>query len=288
MDLLDVAQKLYELPPTEFTAARNAQAKDASSAGKRELATEIRTLPRPSAAAWALNELVRSSPESSAQFATLGRELRSAQRSAKRDDLNRLVQDRKKLIRAATATIRALASQGGVGLSQTAINEIEQSLLAALADEAAFAAVFSGRLIRTLQSDGLEPVDVAEAVAGPPLAHTGRAIGSSNSGKRVSATSAKTRAASAKAHAALLVKTRRAAQAADAALETARQSEHSLQADRDELDDDLTALKEQFDSLERRRSDLDARASQVARELRKAEDAAREAHDAADVVTEGN
>jgi hypothetical protein len=54
---------LYGLPLDEFTAARNALAKELRAAGDRERATEVAALRRPTVAAWALNQLARQAPD---------------------------------------------------------------------------------------------------------------------------------------------------------------------------------------------------------------------------------
>ena len=60
MDLKPVADELYGLPPKDFTAARNAAAKQA---GDKDLAKAIQELRKPTVGAWAVNKLVRDAPE---------------------------------------------------------------------------------------------------------------------------------------------------------------------------------------------------------------------------------
>jgi hypothetical protein len=48
---------LFQLPPAEFTAARNALAGKLKKAGKEEEADRIKALPKPSLPAWAVNQL---------------------------------------------------------------------------------------------------------------------------------------------------------------------------------------------------------------------------------------
>jgi hypothetical protein len=73
--------KLYGLPPTEFTAARNARAKELRK-DDPELAATIAALPKPSAAAAALNELVREDPSEARALIQSGKRLRAAQEAA--------------------------------------------------------------------------------------------------------------------------------------------------------------------------------------------------------------
>src|SRR4051794_9565695 len=57
--LAAIARELYALSPSEFIAGRNARAKAAADDGDRPLSTRIRSLGKPSVAAWAVNALVR-------------------------------------------------------------------------------------------------------------------------------------------------------------------------------------------------------------------------------------
>jgi hypothetical protein len=51
------ADALFQLPPAEFTAARNALVTKLKKAGKEEEADRIKSLPKPSLPAWAVNQL---------------------------------------------------------------------------------------------------------------------------------------------------------------------------------------------------------------------------------------
>lgn len=149
MSLAAIADELYALPLDEFTAARNARAKADE---------QVKTLPKPSAAAWAINQFARGSRAKLEQVVALGDQLREAQ-----DDLD------SKTMRALGSQRRALLAAMAREITPTASlrAEIEQTLQAAMADPDAADAVLSGRLVRTLSSDGLEPVDLAGAVAVP-------------------------------------------------------------------------------------------------------------------------
>ena len=79
--LLRETQKLYGLPQSEFTAARNARAKQLK-AEDAELAAAVAGLPKPSVAAAALNELVREDPSEVRALIQSGKRLRQAQEAA--------------------------------------------------------------------------------------------------------------------------------------------------------------------------------------------------------------
>jgi hypothetical protein len=73
--------KLYGLPQAEFTAARNARAKELKK-DDPELAATVAALPKPSVAAAALNELVREDPSEARALIQSGKRLRQAQEAA--------------------------------------------------------------------------------------------------------------------------------------------------------------------------------------------------------------
>lgn len=166
MDLAEVADELYALPPAEFTASRNDRAK-AIATGDKALADRIRRLPKPSVSAWAVNMLVRRRPADIAGILDLGASLREAQDALNPHELKALGQQRRALIAAVARLGRDLARELGNPISESAASELEQTLQAAMADPEAGLAVRSGRLVRALTSTGLEPTDLSGAVAVP-------------------------------------------------------------------------------------------------------------------------
>lgn len=169
MDLEGVATELYRLTPAQFTAARNARASEIGAAGDRGLAGEIRKLPKPSAQVWAVNSLAGEDRAVKAEFADLGDELRAVLEHPDREALAALNDRRRKLVAKTRNAAVEVAEAAGVQLSASAINELEQTLFAAVVDARAAAAAFSGRLIRTLQPIGFDDVDLDGAVAGAEL-----------------------------------------------------------------------------------------------------------------------
>lgn len=171
-ELEGIAGPLYALPYGEFVAARTAAAKDVSAVGltaaeQRALAAEVRALPKPSVAAWAVNMLAVHSPEILRELAGLGTSMQAAQDILDAADLRRLAQQRRQLLAGAVKKAHALAAQQGRAISAAVATEVEQTLRAATADPGAAAAVQSGCLLRVLSADGVDVVDLADAVAVP-------------------------------------------------------------------------------------------------------------------------
>jgi len=161
-DLDGVADELYALPVEGFTKARDARAKEAAPA----LARAIRSLRKPSTAAWAVNALVRDRRAQLDEVLSLGASLRTAQRDLDGAELKKLTAQRRRLVRALARQAADLAERAGRTIGGAAVAEVEQTLQAALADAAAAEAVRTGRLVRTLESVGFDEVDLAGAVGG--------------------------------------------------------------------------------------------------------------------------
>jgi hypothetical protein len=167
MDLAAAAAELYALPPGEFIAARKDKAKAAKAAGDAEAARQIGRLPKPNAAAWAVNMLVRHRPGEIAAALELGESFRRAQEEGDAQALRDLGGQRHRVLADVVRSGRDLAGELGNALSDAAATELEQTLRAAISDPAAAAAVRSGLLVRGLFTSGLEPVDLSGAVAVP-------------------------------------------------------------------------------------------------------------------------
>ena len=160
-DITSIANDLYALTPAEFTAERNRRAKDAG-----DLSGQVRELPKPSAAAWGVNVFARVRADELTQLIELGELLRAAQDDADSNALQQLSKQRRALVAAMAREAASVAGERGAPVNAAAIMQIEQTLQAAMFDADAAAAVASGRLIRSLTSDGVEPVDLEGAVAG--------------------------------------------------------------------------------------------------------------------------
>jgi hypothetical protein len=141
----DIAAELYGVPPGEFTPARNARAKELAAAGERALAAEVRKLAKPSVAAWTLNMLVRSHRAEVSELVGLGSEIRHAQGRGARDDMRRLAARRRELVDALLERASETAATGRA-TGPNVRRQVQQSLEAAVADEASATALLAGRL----------------------------------------------------------------------------------------------------------------------------------------------
>jgi len=152
VDVDEIADRLYALPPEEFTAARDQEAKQADSAYLRKAITALR---KPTAAAHEVNVLVRERAEDIDALLALGDEMRAAM-GIDPAEVRRLTEERRKLIS------RLVDSD----LSAAVREEVSATLEAATADRDLGAAVRSGRLVKPLHYAGFGNLPkISEALA---------------------------------------------------------------------------------------------------------------------------
>ncbi len=155
MELDEVADELYAVPPEEFIALRKTRQDEAKADGDKALATEIGGLPKPSAAAWACNLLVREQRAEIEGLVELGDLLREAQESLAGDQLRALDVQRRQLLTALTRQARALANAKGHPVSTSVATQIEETLRAAMSDPEAGQALLTGRLTSPMSYSGM-------------------------------------------------------------------------------------------------------------------------------------
>jgi hypothetical protein len=155
VDLDEVADELYALPPEEFIPARKAREDEAKADGDKAMAKAIGGLPKPSTAAWVANVLVREAHDEIEGLVELGTLVREAQESLAGDQLRALDVQRRQLIAALTRKARSLAYQRGHSVSTAVATQVEETLRAAMADPEAGEALLSGRLTSPLSYSGM-------------------------------------------------------------------------------------------------------------------------------------
>ena len=141
--------ELYCAPLEDFVARRRELAKELRAEGRRSEAAVVAKLPKPSVAAWAVNQVVRSQPAAAralweAGDAVLsGRDLRSA-----------IAAQRTALAPLADAA-RGLLTSRGAFLGEQAVQQVVETLHAAAVDRDAREDVARGRLAKPLRLSGL-------------------------------------------------------------------------------------------------------------------------------------
>lgn len=257
MDFETAADRLYGVPPAEFTATRKRLAGELP----REDARRLTALRRPTVSAWAVNHLVRDGGAQA--LLELGERMREAWSSG--GDVGELERERGTLVNGLVRRARELAKEADRPLNETQSREVEDTLQAALADASAAEAVRAGRLEHPLSHAGFGPLGgMAPSVTrshGRAEPRGGRAEPKKGRGKRaVPKEDPRIRA-------------RRLAEEARAAAERAEEAESSLAQWRSELD----AAREAAEDAGRRVEELDRRLEELRRQRRTAESGRAEA-----------
>ena len=251
---------LYGLPLDRFIPERTALARDLRSRKERDDAAAVAALRKPSVAAWAVNQLMRSQGSAVADLFAAGDALRGAQADllAGRGD-GRTLRAAGERERAAVDTLvdaaRGLLTTEGHELSPAVVERVADTLHAAALDDAAREQVREGRLERELRHVGLGlgEAPAAGLAAGrreagtAPAPAQGRAkepgAGAGTQERASQLRAAKERAGAEAAQAAERVAARRAARAAVAkAAKAEERAGHALRAAEERRERAATAL----------------------------------------------
>jgi hypothetical protein len=271
VDFDEVADELYAVAPDDFIALRKERQDVAKAAGDKTLAKEIGALPKPSAAAWVCNLLVREHREAIEDLVELGQLLREAQESLAGDQLKALDVQRRQLVSALTRQARGLAADRGHPVSTTLATQVEETLRAAMADPDAGEALLSGRLTSPMSYSGL-----GTTVSRPDLrlVHPPKAERPQPPAAPVPATKKKERAGDSAAE-----RRRREQEERQRAAEAKRQRElaearaavEEASTAADEAQAALEEHRRQTDELTARHEELQARVEELADQLADAE-----------------
>ena len=151
---------LYGLPLERFTEERNGLAKELRRSGEREEATRVAGLRKPSVAAWAVNQLIRTQSREVKALYKAGDRLVAVQESllAGRGDsgaLREAADAERAAVDGLVDRARGLLSAGGEELSAARLERVRETLHAAALDKDARAQVSAGCLERELRHVGL-------------------------------------------------------------------------------------------------------------------------------------
>jgi hypothetical protein len=268
--------RLYQLPVEEFTAARNALAKDVAATSKKD-AEEIRRLPKPPLPAWAVNQLYwQARPVYHGLMAASSalRDAHAALASGKRADLRAAGKAHEDALDTALKTTLTILQQAGHQVTDATKQAVGTTLhgLPGSGDP-------PGRLARTLQPSGFELLAglpttgrPSKAVAPPPRA-------------AVAATPARTKDA---ARAKAILKAKESVAAATRAERTAEQNAKRdefeaarITREADRAKEKLTAAKKAFEEAQDALATAEEDASGL---MRKKDVATRRARESADAL----
>jgi hypothetical protein len=151
MALQQEIARLYALPAQEFIQARDAAARAATDSN---LADALRSLRKPSKAAWLANLLAREDPAGATALVELGAQLRKAQQDLDGARMRTLSKQRRELIQELRRKVDAL---GNETISDSIGRQLEDIFQAALADPGAGAAFTGARISGLPDSADVDP-----------------------------------------------------------------------------------------------------------------------------------
>ena len=160
--------RLYGLPLEEFIPARDALARELRDAGRRGEATAVKALRKPTVAAWAANQAVRSQPRAARELWEAGDALASTQQAVLSGkgsgaDLREAAERERLALDPLVEAARGLLTASGGDLSETTIDKVRATLQAAAIDEDAREEVAAGRAARERTPRGLFGVEAGAA-----------------------------------------------------------------------------------------------------------------------------
>jgi hypothetical protein len=143
--------ELYGLPLEEFTEARNRLVRELQDRGDKESANQVRSLRKPSLAAWTVNQLARRHQDELKELMDLRDKLSSGDASGFRSAST----EQRKLVASLTDHARPILEESGHPASRSTMDAISKTLLAG-GTETERDLILSGLLTRELAPSGFE------------------------------------------------------------------------------------------------------------------------------------
>ena len=254
---------LHRVPPPEFVAERDRLVARARDDGDDQLAAELKEQRKPVLAAWAVNLLAASEETRLAELVDVGAQLRSAQRDLRAEEVRKLDRERVRIQRELTNRAATLARKAGHPLGAPAVQQVEETLHAALSDPERAAQVQAGTLGKPLSYSGFGLDELsAEALLRAPK----RAAEKPRSTQRKQAREASTIRAEVDSAAQEVRRVEKDLQEAQRAQEEAQRRRAELQDRIDQLDRDIEVYRsavrkarDEHKKTQRRHRDLKAR-----------------------------
>lgn len=130
---------LYGLPLEEFTKARNELADELHSQGDTEAANRVKALAKPTTAAWAVNQVMRTQPRDASALLAAGERLRrvhadAAAGNASASELRDAAEAEREVVGRLTEAASGLIDTRGRGLSASILERVAETLHALSAD----------------------------------------------------------------------------------------------------------------------------------------------------------
>jgi hypothetical protein len=156
----DAIDRLYGLPLDGFVAERDALAKALRADGRRDEAAAVKKLAKPTVAAWAVNQALRTQKKAARELWQAGDALAAAQDAilagkGSGADLRAAAERERAAVEPLVDAARGLLTASGGDLSEATIERVRQTLHAGAIDAEAREEVASGRATRERAPQGL-------------------------------------------------------------------------------------------------------------------------------------
>ena len=248
---------LFELPLPEFTAARNALASRLKREGRAAEAEKVKALQKPSATAWAINQLYWKQRKEIDRLFAIGEKVREAQ-TGRAADLRGLLDQRRKMVSDLTNRAAEILRNAGHAASQDARRRMGITLESLAAWGRSNIESPAGRLTSDLEPLGFD--DLAALLGGKKL----------EPAKVLQFRRAEQNKKSAEDEAVARARATEAVKTAEKTLTAARREAERLQATLDKANARSEALENQKRELDARFKSAQDEARAAAQEAKKA------------------
>ena len=158
---MDEIDRLFALPLDEVTSARNELAKRLKQDGDAEAAEQVRSLAKPSIAAWAMNQLARSDAAGVRSLLNVASRLRSAQERSLRgeraaDEVRAAQAEERDVLRTLTHRAGELLRDAGRPATTATLDRVSSTLRGAALAEPGRTLLREGRLTGDVEVSGFD------------------------------------------------------------------------------------------------------------------------------------
>ena len=275
---------LFQLPLSEFTAARNALAARLKKAGRADEAERVKSIQKPPASAWAVNQVYWRHPKDIEALLAAGerfRKAQAAQLAGKSADLRDLLNERRETLATLMTRASGLLRDGGHAVSPDSTRRIATTLESLATWGKTDGAPQAGRLTDDLDPPGFEALAalVPRPGGGKNSSEPSKLLQFRNEAR---ARGAKQRKGS-EDKAALRTQAREAVQTAEKALREAQREAERAEATLKQAAARAKAAEKEKLEIEKRYEQLQEAAQAASKEARRV---AEQAEEAAQAVTD--
>jgi hypothetical protein len=161
--LAEERANLYAGPLSGFTGARSERVKALKGDGEADLAAAVAKLPKPTVAAWAVDQVARHYREELEAFLAAGKAVRDAQAKllrgrGSRDGLEAALEEERRQVRSLAELARGLLADAGQKPTQATLDKVRETLHAATLDEAIAADLAAGAIDKEQRASGFDAI----------------------------------------------------------------------------------------------------------------------------------